>query len=93
CPTRWDSHGVSRDEAMASGLVPVTNRVAAIPEFVDDACGILADPEDAAGLAAGIARLYSDPSAFEALSLAAHQRVMSRSSDGIGSREMELFRS
>ena len=93
CPTRWDSHGVSRDEAMASGLVPVTNRVAAIPEFVDDACGILADPEDAAGLASGIARLFSDPSAFEAMSLAAHQRVMSRSSDEIVSRELVLFRS
>src|SRR5690606_13268173 len=25
--TRWDSHGVSRDEAMSSGLVPITNNV------------------------------------------------------------------
>ena len=35
-PTRMDSQGVSRDEAMASGLVPITNNVAAIPEFVRD---------------------------------------------------------
>ena len=42
CPSRSDTQGVSRDEAMASGLVPVTNGVAAIPEFVDDSCGILA---------------------------------------------------
>jgi glycosyltransferase involved in cell wall biosynthesis len=41
-PTRMDAQGVSRDEAMASGLVPVTNAVTAIPEFVDDRCGILA---------------------------------------------------
>jgi spore maturation protein CgeB len=47
CPTRWDSHGVSRDEAMSSGLVPVTNAIAAIPEFLDESCGILAPPEDA----------------------------------------------
>ncbi len=30
-PTRMDSQGVSRDEAMASGLVIITNSVAAIP--------------------------------------------------------------
>lgn len=42
CPTRMDAQGVSRDEAMASGLVAVTNAVTAIPEFVDDECGILA---------------------------------------------------
>ena len=41
-PTRLDSQGVSRDEAMSSGLVPITNNVAAIPEFVDDTCGMLA---------------------------------------------------
>jgi glycosyltransferase involved in cell wall biosynthesis len=35
-PSRTDTQGVSRDEAMSSGLVPVTNAVAAIPEFVDD---------------------------------------------------------
>ncbi|TQR28849.1 hypothetical protein DMB92_08920 [Campylobacter sp. MIT 99-7217] len=29
-PTRWDSQGVSRDEAMSSGLVPITNKLAAI---------------------------------------------------------------
>ena len=40
-PTRADTQGVSRDEAMASGLVPVTNAVAAVPEFVDESCGIL----------------------------------------------------
>lgn len=32
-PTRMDTQGVSRDEAMCSGLVPITNKVAAVPEF------------------------------------------------------------
>lgn len=45
-PTRMDSQGVSRDEAMSSGLAPVTSRVAAVPEFVDESCGFLAPPED-----------------------------------------------
>ena len=54
CTSRMDSQGVSRDEAMASGLVPVTSAVAAIPEFVDDTCGILAAPESSDELAAGL---------------------------------------
>jgi|CXWL01.1.fsa_nt_gi glycosyltransferase involved in cell wall biosynthesis len=75
CPSRMDTQGVSRDEAMASGLVPVTNAVAAIPEFVDGACGCLAPPEDSAGLAEGIARLYESPELFLAMSAAAAERV------------------
>ena len=75
CPTRWDSHGVSRDEAMSSGLVPVTNAVAAIPEFVDGQCGIVASAEDAAAMAKGIAMLYEQPLKFSAMSEAAAKRV------------------
>ena len=78
-PSRMDSQGVSRDEAMSSGLVPVTNRVAAIPEFVDPSCGFLADPQDAQGLARAIATLYHDPAMFEAMSAAAAQRVRGQS--------------
>ncbi len=74
-PTRMDSQGVSRDEAMASGLVPVTNSVAAIPEFVDSGCGILADAEDAKGLGDGIRDLYLMPDKFTSLSKAAALRI------------------
>lgn len=91
-PTRMDSQGVSRDEAMASGLVPVTNRVAAIPEFVDDTCGMLADPEDASGLADAIERLYRDPALFQRLSEAAAGRVRAqRGYAATIAREIELF--
>lgn len=75
CSSRWDSHGVFRDEAMASGLVPVTNAVSAIPEFVDDSCGILAPVEDAEAMARGVARLYEQPLTFSAMSQAAAKRV------------------
>lgn len=75
CPTRMDSQGVSRDEAMASGLVPVTNAVTAIPEFVDEACGLLAPGEDAESMAAGMALVAVDPDLFAKLSTAAAERT------------------
>lgn len=75
CPTRLDTQGVSIGEAMASGLVPITNRVCAIPEFIDETCGILADGEDYMGLAAGIRRLYENPDLFLQMSQNASKRV------------------
>jgi spore maturation protein CgeB/glycosyltransferase involved in cell wall biosynthesis len=79
-PSRMDSQGVSRDEAMASGLVPVTNAVAAIPEFVDDTCAILANGEDAISMAEGIARLVESPNLFCSMSHSAAERVRRQSS-------------
>ena len=78
-PTRMDSQGVSRDEAMASGLVAITNAVAAIPEFVDESCGILVPPEDAEAMARQMLYLVRDPSRFQALSQAAADRVRAQS--------------
>lgn len=91
-PSRIDSQGVSRDEAMASGLVPVTNRVSAIPEFVDGQCGILVDPEDWVGMANAIRTLQSDPALFLKLSEAAARRVRTQSgmAETIG-RELSLM--
>lgn len=92
-PSRMDSQGVSRDEAMASGLVPVTNRVAAIPEFVDESCALLAPAEDAAALADSIARLYESPILFERLSKAAAARVREQSaSKRVIEQELALIR-
>jgi len=74
-PSRMDTQGVSRDEAMASGLVPVTTQVAAIPEFVDRHCGLVVPPEDPKALADAIEYLYKNPDDFLRLSKAAAQRV------------------
>ena len=91
-PSRCDSQGVSRDEAMASGLVPITNAVGAIPEFVDSDCGFLAPPEDSAGLAAGIEEIYFDEARFAALSFNASRRVRGQSDiDDIVVTEMSMF--
>jgi glycosyltransferase involved in cell wall biosynthesis len=74
-PTRMDSQGVSRDEAMSSGLVPVTTRIAAVPEFVDNKCGMLTEPESSTDLASAIEYLYNNPIKFLTLSEAASKRV------------------
>ena len=70
-----DSQGVSRDEAMSSGLVPITTDITAIPEFVDSESGILAPPEDYKAMAAGILELYHNPSKFLQMSRNAANRV------------------
>lgn len=93
-PSRMDTQGVSRDEAMSSGLVPITNAVGAIPEFVDESCGILAPAEDADALADGLLRLYESPTAFEVLSRSAAERVLRQSSaKSTIEREIALIRS
>ena len=79
CPTRMDAQGVSRDEAMSSGLIPVTNGVTAIPEFVDETCGILAPADDFITMAEGIEKLYKKPELFSVMSLAASNRVRKQS--------------
>ncbi|WP_434697297.1 methyltransferase domain-containing protein [Pseudomonas sp. Z1-14] len=82
CPTRMDAQGVSRDEAMASGLIPVTNGVTAIPEFVDETCGVLAFADNAELMAQGIARIIESPALFAKLSRAARERVEKQTSMG-----------
>jgi glycosyltransferase involved in cell wall biosynthesis/spore maturation protein CgeB len=92
CPSRIDSQGVSRDEAMASGLVAVTSRVSAVPEFVDPSCGFLAEPESWRGLADAIRALYHQPDLFVRLSKAAAERVRTQSGrDKTLGREVALM--
>lgn len=91
-PTRSDTQGVSRDEAMSAGLVPVTNAVSAIPEFVDETCACLAPAEDSTALADGIEMLANDPALFLAMSqrAAAQVRRLSGFEQTIG-RELQLL--
>jgi glycosyltransferase involved in cell wall biosynthesis/spore maturation protein CgeB/chromosome segregation ATPase len=79
CPSRMDTQGVSRDEAMASGLVPVTTGVAAIPEFVDEESGFVVEPESAIQLAEALERMYLDQALFSTLSRKAAERVRGQS--------------
>lgn len=78
--TRMDTQGVSRDEAMSSGLVPVACNVAAIPEFVDDTCGIVVPAEDHVAVAQAILKLVRDKKLFSTLSENAANHVRNMSS-------------
>ncbi|EAV9658179.1 FkbM family methyltransferase [Campylobacter coli] len=91
-PTRMDAQGVSRDEAMSSGLVPVTNNIAAIPEFIDGECGILVAPENAKLLADAIEFLYKNPDKFMKLSINAANRVRNQcDKNTIISKELDII--
>jgi glycosyltransferase involved in cell wall biosynthesis len=93
CPSRDDAQGVSRDEAMSSGLVPIASLSGAVPEFVDSGSGLLALPEDAAALASSIAALAEDPAAFAALSKGAATRIRDTlSMPQVISREIDILK-
>jgi glycosyltransferase involved in cell wall biosynthesis len=74
-PTRHDTQGVAMGEAMASGLVPVTNAVWAIPEFADESCAILSPDDDFEQMVEGIKNLYHDSDRFQQMSANAAKRA------------------
>ncbi|MBD3667297.1 MAG: glycosyltransferase [Kangiella sp.] len=91
-PTRMDSQGVSRDEAMSSGLVPITNCVAAIPEFLDDSSGFMVPSEDYKAMADAIEALFKDEKLFLQMSVNASLRVRKQCGlEATIKKEMKLF--
>ncbi len=64
-PSIQEGFGIVFLEAMAAARPIVAARAAAVPEVVPD--GLLVEPESAEALAAGIARLHSDPALCRAL--------------------------
>ncbi|MNO95966.1 Glycosyltransferase Gtf1 [compost metagenome] len=92
CPSRMDTQGVSRDEAMSSGLVPVTTAVAAVPEFVDNASGYVVEPESYEELAKAIEDMYLNGNTFLEKSRAAAKRVRGQSaSKKMADREIAVI--
>ncbi len=64
-------------EAMATGLPVVTSRLSGIPELVEhEVSGLLVEPKDAAGFAAALERLSSEPQLRERLGRAARAKVV-----------------
>lgn len=91
-PTRLDSQGVSRDEAMSSGLVPITNATTAVPEFVDPSCGILAPHESVQEMVDGVLRIMDSPEAFLEMSRAAAHRARTQvGPEATIGRELEIL--
>jgi glycosyltransferase involved in cell wall biosynthesis len=67
CPTRQDSQGVSMCEAMSSGLVPITSKNTAIPEFVKNSkTGFLTNTPNQ--IAESLEQLLLNPNLFREVS-------------------------
>lgn len=74
-PTRFDTQGVSRDEAMSSGLIPITCPVTAVPEFTDETTSVLFDENTVETAVMTFLEIASDPVRFREMSHAAAARV------------------
>lgn len=75
-PSHFEGLPYALLEAMAAGCVPVTTRVAAIPDVVrDGAHGLLVPPRDPRALARALARLDDDRHALARMSAACRSRV------------------
>ena len=91
-PTRFDTQGVSRDEAMSSGLVPITCPVTAVPEFADSSCSILFPEDEVETAVEEYLRVARDPELFSAMSRAAAQRSAGlNGAEATVAREIELM--
>lgn len=74
-PTRRDTQGLSRDEGMCAGLVPITTGIDAVPEFLSSDEGYLVPPEDPKAIADAVRHLYHHPEKFLRKSAAAAARI------------------
>ncbi len=81
-PTRWDSQGVSRDEARIAGLVSISSNTTAVPEFVSNEDGILVEVEDYKALAEKVLWLVENPKDFAKLSINGRARVQKQCNKG-----------
>jgi len=78
---------------MWSGLVPITNRVAAVPEFLSSAEGYLCEPEDSSALADSIEQIVVHADKFKDLSKAASERIQTQCGyDATVAREIKLLK-
>ncbi|MFK7777464.1 MAG: glycosyltransferase family 4 protein [Gimesia sp.] len=64
-------------EGLACGLPIVSQRIGGIPEYVNNDCAILCDPEDVDGLVNGILTLRDNPEKRKTMGLAARKQALS----------------
>ena len=93
CPTRQDAQGVSMCEAMSSGLVPITSKVTAIPEFVTHlATGILANSHTS--IVKAIDLMYNNIDEFMRISANSSDFIFGElSNDILIPKELDLIKS
>lgn len=93
CPSRYDTQGVMLGEAMASGMVTITNPVAAIPEYTDETCSLLPRPDDPRAFADAIWYMVEHPELMPVLSRNAAERVVRQCGrEATIDREIDLIR-
>lgn len=73
-----DSMPVVIKEAMVREVPVVASDVVAIPEMLDDGCGMLIPPDDPAALAAALLYLLQDPDAAAQVARRGRERVLQR---------------
>jgi hypothetical protein len=93
-PTRHRDEGYPGGviEAFAAGRPVICTRWMALPEMVDESCGILIEPGDDAGLFAAMKRLTDDPMLYNRLCEGAWKRRMNYSSVAWSERFVEICR-
>jgi glycosyltransferase involved in cell wall biosynthesis len=62
-------------EAFAHGIPVITTRWLAIPEIVDDSCGMLIEPRDTAAFLRAVSTLHEDPALWQRLKAGALARA------------------
>jgi glycosyltransferase involved in cell wall biosynthesis len=65
-------------EAMVRGVPVVGSDIAAVPEMLDEGCGLLVPADDAPALAAALALLLDDEDLRASLSERARERALAR---------------
>jgi glycosyltransferase involved in cell wall biosynthesis len=73
-----DGIPISLIEAMARGKPVVATAISGVPEHVDDSCGRVVPPEDAAALADSLAEFLTHPDTARAAGRAGRDRVRER---------------
>ena len=75
-PTEREGMPYALLEALAAGAVPITTRVGAIPDVVEEEVhGLFVPPRDPAALASAVRRLYEDRVLLKRMARAGRERV------------------
>lgn len=92
-PSRHDSQGVSLGEAMSSGLVPVTNAIGGIPEFISHKkTGMLASRDNVSEMVEHIDYLYKHARNFKKMSAQAAKSIKKQAGlNAVISKEIEVI--
>lgn len=77
-PSRREGFCIAAHEAMAAGLPVVASAVGELAQSIDPRCGVTVPPEDAAALAAALARMLAAPGSLAAIGAAARDHVRDR---------------